>query len=496
MDILLERAGELAAHAALMPGAIGLAGTAVMTAVAFGLHRRAKAGAEELGNLRELIENLYEGVYRSAPDGRQLSANRSLVALNGYESEAELIAAATDISTEWYVEPGRREAFRAALKRTGKVENFVSEIYRHKTRERIWISESARMVCDKHGAPLYYEGSVRDITETMARLHAEELLQKLSNQVPGGLFQFSRSSGGGYSISYMSSGFRRLTGYAGDLGRFDDLTFAGIVHPDDLTAFMETFRQSGMSMQPWDHEFRVVIDTETERWLRITAAPEAVHGSITWHGYLSDISVRKKHEMEIEKLAFYDPLTGLPNRRMFIDRMNWAIAGCAEGDHGALLFIDLDDFKALNDTRGHDTGDAYLAMVAQRLLATVGASGTVARIGGDEFVVILERLGSERQAADSMALLTATGVNAALRAPFDLSGTPYSASASIGVVVFDESEERADEVLKAADIAMYQAKAAGRDGVVLSAGKQMHERAPTAASSRRGPSRKSAARSR
>ncbi len=122
---------------------------------------------------REIFENAREGIYRSTLDGRQLRANPALVRLNGYESEEELLAAVGDIAKEWYVEPGRREVFARLMERDGKVEGFVSEIYRHKTRERIWIEENARLVRDESGRPLYYEGSVQEITDRKA--HEAEL---------------------------------------------------------------------------------------------------------------------------------------------------------------------------------------------------------------------------------------------------------------------------------------------------------------------------------
>jgi PAS domain S-box-containing protein len=123
---------------------------------------------DEQKNNKDLIENLSEGIYRSTPDGRQLRANRALVKLNGYSSEEELLAGVKDIGKEWYVEPTRRDEFRAILRRDGRVEDFVSEIFRHKSRERIWITESARVVRHgKTGKALYYEGSVREITETV-----------------------------------------------------------------------------------------------------------------------------------------------------------------------------------------------------------------------------------------------------------------------------------------------------------------------------------------
>jgi PAS domain S-box-containing protein len=124
---------------------------------------QALAAAER--DYREIFEHATIGIYRSSLDGRQLRANPALVRLNGYDNEAEMLAAVGDIASEWYVQPGRRDAFARLLARDGRVEGFVSEIYRHRTRERIWISETARLVRDEAGAPLYYEGTVQDITE-------------------------------------------------------------------------------------------------------------------------------------------------------------------------------------------------------------------------------------------------------------------------------------------------------------------------------------------
>jgi diguanylate cyclase (GGDEF)-like protein/PAS domain S-box-containing protein len=424
---------------------------------------------EEQLNGRDLIENLSEGVYRSTLDGRQISANRALVRLNGYASEAEQIAGVKDIAREWYVDPARRDEFRAILARDGVVEDFVSEIYRHKTRERIWITESARVVRDKtSGKPLFYEGSVREITETMKRLAVEEQFRKLTDQLPGALFQFVRHADGRHSIQYLSPGFWRILDLPADEPIATTRVFEACIHPDDRAEYYRSLNASAGSLDVWAHEFRIVGRGGGEKWLRVMAHAEAADGAVTWHGYLADISVRKKHEMEIEELAYFDPLTRLPNRRLFLKRMAEAIADCERrGDHGALLFIDLDNFKTLNDTQGHDVGDAFLNQVADRLRGCVDRCDTVARIGGDEFVIILDADGHDRAHTTRHAITRANRVLSALRNPFELGALRHVASASVGIVVFDGLEKRGDEILKCADIAMYEAKAAGRNGMAL-----------------------------
>lgn len=428
-----------------------------------------RVARDEQQNTAELIEHLSEGIYRSSLDGRQLSANPALVRLNGYDNETEMLGAVEDIAVEWYVEAGRRDEFREILHREGRVEDFVSEIFRHKTRERIWITESARIVHDKKsGKPLYYEGSVREITETVQRLKLEEQFRKLTRQVPGGLFQMVRHPDGRFSVPFLSSGFRKIAGMTEDEDPLDPGEFARLVDERDRARYGESLRVSGMAMEPWNCEFRARSLDGDEKWLRATAKPEAVEDGIIWHGYLADISLRKRQEMEIEELAYFDPLTGLPNRRRFLGRMEKALAARRErGGNGALLFIDLDNFKSLNDTRGHDVGDAFLVQVARRLGASVAADDMVARIGGDEFVVVLEPDSHDEALCTRHAITVANRILAALRDSFELGSLRYTASASIGVVVFDGREDRPGEILKRADIAMYQAKAAGRDGMVL-----------------------------
>src|SRR5579871_959022 len=126
---------------------------------------RARQALEEAErDYRSLFDNAIDGIYRSSLDGRQLRANPALVRLNGYDNEEDMLRSVNDIAKEWYVDPGRRAEFKHLMEARGSVENFVSEIYRHKTRERIWVSESARLVRDGKGQPLFYEGTVRDIS--------------------------------------------------------------------------------------------------------------------------------------------------------------------------------------------------------------------------------------------------------------------------------------------------------------------------------------------
>ncbi len=179
-----------------------------------------------------------------------------------------------------------------------------------------------------------------------------------------------------------------------------------------------------------------------------------------------DVTVLREAMGEIEKLAFYDALTQLPNRRLLMDRLEQAIAASARsGRHGALLFLDLDHFKVLNDTLGHDLGDMLLRQVAERLKSCLRAEDTVARLGGDEFVVMLEELSSKSVEAAALAQHIGEKILTALNQPYQLASHVYRSTPSVGVTLFGAVEMSSADLLKQADIAMYEVKARGRNNL-------------------------------
>jgi diguanylate cyclase (GGDEF)-like protein/PAS domain S-box-containing protein len=180
--------------------------------------------------------------------------------------------------------------------------------------------------------------------------------------------------------------------------------------------------------------------------------------------FLTDITERKKSEAAINHLAFFDHLTDLPNRRLFVDRLQQALAvGARSGKEGALLFIDLDHFKTLNDTRGHEVGDLLLQLAAQRLRHCLRAGDTVARLGGDEFVIMLDGMNDNALQMAEQIDIVSDKIVATLREPYSLAGHDYAITCSIGATLFKGAKHSAEELLKQADIAMYQAKKDGRN---------------------------------
>ena len=192
-----------------------------------------------------------------------------------------------------------------------------------------------------------------------------------------------------------------------------------------------------------------------------------VYGKVSnFVGHFTDITHIKNQEAELKSLAFYDPLTGLPNRRLLQDRLTLALSsGLRRGHKGALLFLDLDNFKTINDTLGHDIGDLLLQQTAQRIQTCLREGDTVARSGGDEYVVILSDLSEEVNEAAAQTESVGKKILAALNKPYQLSKHECRCSASIGVTLFRGHQVRMDELFKQADIAMYQAKKAGRNAL-------------------------------
>jgi diguanylate cyclase (GGDEF)-like protein/PAS domain S-box-containing protein len=218
----------------------------------------------------------------------------------------------------------------------------------------------------------------------------------------------------------------------------------------------------------WMDEYRLVRKDGSEAFVldRGYIIRNDAGRAVRMIGAMVDLTERRQAERRIEYLAFYDPLTRLPNRQLLMDRLRAALAASAtRRGFNALFFIDLDNFKSLNDTGGHAVGDQLLQQVAHRLGTCVSHSDTVARFGGDEYVILLEQLSADREAACTEARAVGERILHALRQPYKLDNYRHATTASIGVVLFKDDKDDIGELLKRADMAMYQAKAAGRNGL-------------------------------
>ena len=245
------------------------------------------------------------------------------------------------------------------------------------------------------------------------------------------------------------------------------LDWRPLVHADDMPGLDAALAAHlADSSRSYEAEYRMRHRAGHWVWLQsrgrvVDRAPDST--PLRMLGTRMDISARKLAEAEIAHLAFYDGLTNLPNRRLLLDRLHHAIAKAGRSaSHGAVLFVDLDNFKSLNDTMGHDMGDRLLEMVAFRLQEVTRETDTVARLGGDEFVILLEDLGTEQQAALDNAASVAGKVLEALSRCYLLDGHELLSTPSIGVVLFCQEHHTINDLLRQADMAMYEAKAAGR----------------------------------
>ncbi len=217
--------------------------------------------------------------------------------------------------------------------------------------------------------------------------------------------------------------------------------------------------------QPWNVEYARPDGAAITLRIHGIEIPQDGPEHPQWY-IVEDITEAKVAEQEIRRLAFYDPLTLLPNRRLLLDRLHHALDSSARrASFGALLFVDLDDFKILNDTLGHNAGDQLLVQVAQRITSCLRTGDTAARLGGDEFVIMIEDLATDAAEAASLATSAAEEILAALNIPYRIAGQDRHSGASIGVKLFQANHEPVEELLRHADLAMYQAKSSGRNAI-------------------------------
>ena len=294
-----------------------------------------------------------------------------------------------------------------------------------------------------------------DLEVRKTQLHQAQAVAKVGSWV----YDF------GSSEIRLTSETRRIFGLPNGKGDGREALLA-CTYPQDRCAVMAAYDEIRKGTT-FDLEHRIVVDGSI-RWVRQKAEmrTDAEDAPLWAIGIVQDITERKAAEEQIQSLAFYDPLTQLPNRRLLMDRLKHAIAARARHQrNGALLFVDLDNFKVLNDTHGHFMGDLLLQQVGQRLTDCMREGDSVARLGGDEFVVMLENLSENRAEALAQADVVSKKILAILDEPYQLGTHAHRSTASIGVTLFGDQAESIDEPLKRADMAMYQSKTAGRNRV-------------------------------
>ncbi|MGD0961024.1 MAG: PAS domain S-box protein, partial [Methylomonas sp.] len=407
---------------------------------------------------RMIFQNSPLGIFRSTLEGRFLAVNPALAKMLGFDTPESLITEVNDIGEQIYVHAKDRQFF-IARQLDGEENSCFLSRFRRKNGSEFIANLYLKTIRDAEGRAMFLEGIIEDITD---RYHVEEQLR-----IAATAFEAQEGiiiTDAGRLILRINQAFTKITGYTPDevVGRTPNLMSSdrhdGVFYHGILECIADKGAWQG---ELWSRRKNGEIYPV---WLNITAVKNEA-GDITHYvGMMVDITARKTAEKEIEQLAFYDPLTHLPNRRLLQDRLYRGLYSCSRNQsRAALLFIDLDNFKILNDTCGHDTGDRLLVMVAERLTACVREGDTISRLGGDEFVIILENLSPCQQESSVQAKKVGEKILWALNQPYKIAGQVYHSTPSIGVTLFAETENSVEELLKQADIAMYEAKSAGRN---------------------------------
>ena len=479
--------------------------------------RATRASAETAAVFRAVFENAAVGLAQIAPDGRVLNVNQEFCRIIGHGSEEVLSPGFTfDVVTQpedLVIEHAHvQRLLRGEADRFTLVKRFVLPD------DRVaWVDLCVDLLRDESGHPVSLIAAAVDITESKLaeaelarhRAHLEQLvsertteLQSMNEQLREEMAAHRRAAAalqdsegryrfiaentfdviwtmnlGSQKLSYMSPSVERLLGYTPE--EIMARPFRSTMTAESAARFWSALEDSVASWKPrkrsrtmrateinQPHKDGHIVQTEV-----VTTLHEDEAGKLeSILGVTRDITERKKAEEAIRHLAFYDGLTQLPNRRLLLDRLQQTVARCRRSrSPAALLFIDLDRFKPVNDELGHDVGDWLLQSVARRMSECLRPYDTAARVGGDEFVILLPDLAKTDQ-----AVVIAERVRTTLETPFVTSdGQTLEVSASVGVALFPDHGENERELLRAGDEAMYRAKKSGRNRVHMLAASEL-----------------------
>ncbi len=326
----------------------------------------------------------------------------------------------------------------------------------------VWLEDQSVLVQPPDGRPPFRQGFAIDVTERKnaenALRRAESRYRTLVEQVPLAIYidRLDKVS----SNIYTSPQIEPMLGYTPEEWALNPTLFVEMLHADDRERVLAAHARTHTTHEPLQVEYRLLARDGRVVWVRDEARvldSEDREGVL--QGYLLDVTAAKEAEEQLRHQAFHDPLTGLANRALFTDRVEHALVVHGEaGDDVAVVFLDLDDFKGVNDTLGHPAGDALLRAVGERLRGALSPSHTIARFGGDEFAILVENEAGELTAVD-----VASHLISELQEPFEIDGREVFVTASVGIAVGGDAEE----LLRSADVAMYRAKAAGKSQYVV-----------------------------
>ncbi len=404
--------------------------------------------------LRVMLQTTSEGFWITDDQGRFLEVNNSYSKMVGYSKEELLTMRISDV--EAVEKPEETNQHIQKIIMTGS-DQFETQ---HRSKDgRILDVEVSTNYSKIQGGRFYC--FLRDISDRKrSDLLMQALFQEQKAMLESGLVGIAKIKN--QVFSWTNPAYEKMMGYSkGELnGKSTSLIYPSDESYEALDLDAYPVLASGKIYRTQIEELR---KDGSLVWLDISGTMlDVSKGESLWA--FVDITEQKLAQEKVQQLAFYDPLTKLPNRQLLLDRLKRALAASFRSlRKGALLIIDLDNFKNINDTAGHDTGDLLLKQVADRLLACVQEGDTVARLGGDEFVILLEDLSEQENEAAEQVEVVGDKILTLLNQPYQLSSNEFRNSPSIGVVLFDANSAGIDNLLKQADIAMYQAKSAGKN---------------------------------
>ncbi|HET7436546.1 MAG TPA: EAL domain-containing protein [Thermoanaerobaculia bacterium] len=405
---------------------------------------------------RLLFERNLAGVYRNTVDGRMLECNDALARMLGYDKREEFLRLH---ASELYFDPAQRASFIEAVEKQCAIPS-IEVCLRRRDGTPVWVLESVHRI---EGEPPILEGTVIDITDRkLAENALRESEERYRLMAENSTDMISRTTARGVLL-YASDAVRMLLGYepAEMLGR----SIFDFIEPEDHHVVKRATFAVTAHASTSTFSYRARHKSGEVVWFETTSrAIYGVHGEISEIVSVSrDVSERRRAEEQIEYQAYHDALTGLPNRLLFRDRLTVALAHAKRQQSTVVvMFLDLDRFKYVNDTLGHSLGDELLRAIAERLLASLREEDTVARMGGDEFTILLADLASPDDAPKIAQKLLE-----AVAQPVQIEGHELYITTSIGIAVYPNDGDTAEGLLKNADQAMYRAKEAGRNSYQL-----------------------------